>query len=94
MTKDRLDKQEGEKLVQQRPSLSLDVLPVRTDRTNSTLGRPPAAPYLKEHVVKGKSYYSYCHGARKQIYLGSADKILKAVKGSAKIGNISQEIKI
>ena len=90
MTNGRLETRKGEKLVQQKPSLSLDMLPVRTDRTNSTLGRPPAAPYLKVHVVKGKNYYSYCHGSRKQIYLGSADKILKAVTG--KTGGISRKI--
>ena len=38
-------------------------------------------PHLRPHKVKGKLYYHYCRGTDPEIYLGSADSILKAVKG-------------
>jgi len=40
-----------------------------------------ARPRIKPRNVKGKTYYYYCRGADKEIYLGDAEAILKAVKG-------------
>ena len=42
--------------------------------------RHTAEPYLRPHQVKGKSYYYYCRGTDKEIYLGDAAAILKAVR--------------
>lgn len=39
-----------------------------------------AKPYIRGHLIMGRIYYYYCRGADKEIYLGSADAILKAVK--------------
>lgn len=40
-----------------------------------------AKPYIKARKVKGHTYYYYCHGKEREMYLGTADAILKAVKG-------------
>lgn len=40
-----------------------------------------AEPHIRPHTIKGRTYYTYCHGAGPEIYLGTADAILKAVKG-------------
>lgn len=39
-------------------------------------------PHIRPHKVKGRIYYSYYNGTDKEIYLGTADRILQAVKGS------------
>jgi hypothetical protein len=39
-----------------------------------------AEPHLRKHVVKGKVYYTYCRGIDREIYLGDAEAILKAIQ--------------
>jgi len=41
-------------------------------------------PHLRPHQVKGRTYYYYCRGTDKEIYLGTADHILEAVLRYAK----------
>jgi hypothetical protein len=70
----------NKKLVQKGVPASLtqsDILPARTNkqsRKRLVRGR------IKGHRVKGKNYYSYARSDDKEIYLGSAEAILKAVK--------------
>ena len=41
-------------------------------------------PHLRSHKVKGKLYYYYCRGNDPEIYLGSADSILRTKLASGK----------
>ena len=40
-----------------------------------------AEPHIRAHEVKGKRYYYYVRGTDREIYLGTANAILEAVKG-------------
>lgn len=69
------------KLVNNIPSISLDDLPPRCGSTKRRIRRV-ADPHIRPHKVKGRVYYTYCRGTDPEIYLGSADTILRAVKGN------------
>ena len=49
-------------------------------------GRPLAQPHLEPRTVNGKTYWYYRRGIDPPIYLGTADTILKKVKGNGKNG--------
>lgn len=74
----KANKGDSEKVSQKEDLLSLENLPARPYLKKLTNSK---WPYLRPHDVKGRLYYSYCRGSEKEIYLGSADAILKAVKG-------------
>ena len=42
--------------------------------------RRTAEAHIRPHKVKNRTYYSYVRGSDKEIYLGDADAILKAVR--------------
>lgn len=69
-----------EKLVDDIPLVSLDI-PLPKRRSTKRQSRKRAEPHLRAHKVKGRDYYYYVRGTDKEIYLGDADSILKAVKG-------------
>lgn len=48
-----------------------------------------AQSHIRPHKVKGRTYYSYVRGTDKEIYLGDADTILKAVQAVKKGGESS-----
>jgi hypothetical protein len=70
-----------EKLVEDIPLVSLDIpvpkIPLTKKRSRV---RRFAEPHIRGHHVKGRVYYTYCRGTDREIYLGDADAILKAVK--------------
>lgn len=39
-----------------------------------------ADPHVRAHKVKGRNYYYFCRGTDPEIYLGTAEAILLAVK--------------
>lgn len=39
-----------------------------------------AEPHINRRRVKGRYYYYYCRGTDQEIYLGTADNILRAVQ--------------
>ena len=80
MTMTKAENIELEKLVEDIPPASLDIPIPRTGLTKKRT-RKLAAPHLRPHNVRGHVYYYYCRGADKEIYLGDADAILRAVKG-------------
>jgi len=81
MTEPKANKEDQEKLVEVIPPVSLDApLPSRGLTNRKT--RRIAEPHLRAHKVKGRLYYYYCRGIDPEIYLGDADTILLAVKGS------------
>lgn len=51
-----------------------------TNRPRGYTMLPRAAPHIRKHEVKGRVYYCYVRGTDREIYLGSADIILKAVQ--------------
>ena len=58
--------------------------PEKGEVENRTLSRIPV-PRLRPHTVKGKSYYFYCDGTGRELYLGSADSILAShIKANTK----------
>ena len=71
-----------EKLVDNIPLVSLDVpVPQKPLTKKRSRIRRIADPHIRGHQVKGKTYYFFCRGVDKEIYLGDAVTILKAVKG-------------
>lgn len=83
MKRDSLELSDVEKLVNTGGSLYVNgvcIFPPKNDSTNKPIRRI-TDPHLRPHKVKGRLYYSYCRGTDVEIYLGSADAILKAVKG-------------
>lgn len=65
--------------------VSQDVPLLRRDKT--TPGQPvrkPARAHIQQHTKNGAFYYTYRRGTDKEIYLGTAEAILKAVKGQEK----------
>ena len=76
-------KREGsKKLVKNGTPVSLKAIPENLSQFRLTSRKKPPS-YIRSHKVKGKAYYYYCQGTEKEIYLGSAGSILKAVKGVA-----------
>lgn len=71
------EKRELEKLVEDMPVGSFGIPLPRKRLTNK---RKTAEPHLRPHKVKGRTYYTYCRGIDKEVYLGDADSILQAVK--------------
>jgi hypothetical protein len=69
---------ELEKLVNLLPP---PVLVVPLPKPHRLKGRHKEPAHIRGHLVKGKVYYYYLRGTDREIYLGSADSILKAVKG-------------
>ena len=69
-----------EKLVNELPAVSFDAT-VPKRRSTKKRVRKLAGPHIREHCVKGKRYYYYIRGTDKEIYLGDAESILKAMKG-------------
>jgi hypothetical protein len=69
-----------EKLVEQVPLVNLDVTGLKR-RVTKRHARKLAKPHIRAHRVKDSVYYTYCRGADKEVYLGDADSILRAVKG-------------
>ena len=84
MTMTKAENIELEKLVEDIPPASLDIPIPRTGLTKKRT-RQLAPPRIREHVIEKKGrkyyYYCYCRGTDKEIYLGDADAILRAVKG-------------
>ena len=70
-----------EKLVEDIPLSSLDVTVPKIPPTKKRAYRIRriAEPHIRGHKVKGRTYYTYCRGTDQEIYLGSANAILKAV---------------
>ena len=73
-------KKPGDKKLVKNPTPIRHDIPKPVHELTKKGSRQAAAPYLRAHRVNGHTYYSYCHGTDKEIYLGSADTILKAVK--------------
>lgn len=69
-----------EKLVEDMPLDSLDIPIPKIPPTKKRIRRI-ALPRVREHKVKGRYFYTYCRGIDREIYLGTADAILRAVKG-------------
>lgn len=75
-------KQNNKKLVENTPDTSFEVAINRdefAELTNRKLRRM-AEPHLRPHKVKGRVYYTYVRGTDKEIYLGDANAILRAVR--------------
>lgn len=79
----KAEKENIEKLVEEIPPASLDV-PLPQRRSTKKRVRRIAEPHIRAHQVKGHVYYTYCRGTDKEIYLGDADAILKAMKGGGR----------
>lgn len=69
-----------EKLVEDTTLVSLDI-PVPQKPLTKKRIRRIAEPHIRGHQVKGRVYYYYCRGTDREVYLGHADVILKAIKG-------------
>ena len=70
-----------EKLVEDTPLVSLDIPVPKTPLTKKhSRIRRIAYPHIRGHQVKGHVYYFYVRGTDKEVYLGDADSILRAVK--------------
>jgi len=80
MTNTEAKEKELEKLVEDIPLVSYD-MPVPKTPSTKKHSQKTAQPTIRSHMVKGRPYYYYCRGTDKEIYLGSARGILKAVKG-------------
>lgn len=71
--------QNPQKLSQDIPLDSLSLLQPKRGCDKKRIRRI-AEPHLQAHRVRGRLYYTYRRGIDPEIYLGSADAILKAVK--------------
>lgn len=87
MVKTEGEKSGTKKLVKERPPASLEKSVSLSNEFSSTNklsllrdNSNRAAPHIRRHQVKGHTYYSYVRGTDQEIYLGSADIILKAVQ--------------
>jgi hypothetical protein len=70
-------------LVEDMPVVSLDIQVPKKNSTKKRIRRI-AEPHIRSHQVNGYLYYYYVRGEDREIYLGSADTILKAVTGRGK----------
>lgn len=75
----------GEAKNKKAKKVSQDGLSIRREK------RPPGQPvrklargHIQQHTKNGVFYYTYRRGTDKEIYLGTAEAILKAVKGAGK----------
>ena len=80
MTYTNSDIEELEKLVNDIPLTSLDMLAPKP-RLTKRQPRKRAEAHIRAHMSKGREYYYYIRGTDKEIYLGNADSILEVVKG-------------
>ena len=71
------------KLVEDMPLTSLGMPAPKPTLTKKRIRRI-AEPHIRSHKVYGYIYYYYVRGEDQEIYLGSADSILKAVTGRGK----------
>lgn len=74
--------QESKKLVEvvEKPIVGFDNFPPTTKKRAYRIRRL-ADPHIRSKKIKGRLFYYYVRGTDKEIYLGSADTILRAVKG-------------
>jgi hypothetical protein len=70
-------------LVEDMPLASLGMPVIQKTATKKRIRRI-AEPHIRSHKVYGYIYYYYVRGEDQEIYLGSADSILKAVTGRGK----------
>ena len=72
---------ELEKLVENTSGVTLEITDMPTAPRNMTKKqlRRIAGPRIRAHKVKGRQYYYYVRGTDKEIYLGSADSILRQI---------------
>lgn len=79
MTTSKAEKEDRKKLVD---NDSLSVAGLMAQARGPTKKRiwRTADPHIRRHLVKGRTYYTYCRGTDREIYLGDADDILRAVK--------------
>ena len=68
-----------EKLVENRTRLSYGATSHKKTSTNKRV-RKQAEPHIRAHKVKGRLYYYYVRGTDPEIYLGTADIILEAMR--------------
>ncbi|OGN90757.1 MAG: hypothetical protein A2Z70_01375 [Chloroflexi bacterium RBG_13_48_17] len=73
------------KLVEQKVGVSLALPGPKRRSTKKRAHRRLAEPHLRKHQVKGKTYYYYCRGADREIYLGDAGTILMAVAAAKRL---------
>lgn len=79
--KNETTKNDKEKLVENGNPAGVDLSLDGIESLRLTKKIKQAAPaYIRAHPVKGKKYYYYCQG-EKEIYLGTAESILRKVKG-------------
>jgi len=83
MTSNKAKDLDIEKLVEDITLVSLDLpLPSRQLTKKRVYRiRRIAEPHIRPHISKGRPYYYFCRGIDKEIYLGDAETIYKAVKG-------------
>lgn len=79
MTEVTPEKNDIEKLVE---SMEL----ASREQTAQKGGRQPVKGYIRAHRIKGQHYYYYCRG-KKEIYLGTAETILKGVRNGSNKGS-------
>lgn len=51
-----------------------------------------ADPYIRAHKKDGRNYYYYCRGIDPEIYLGTADSILRAVVQVAAVKELTNKL--
>ena len=78
MAKDTNKTPVKEKLVEN-DVLSIRDMPLKKKSLTKKQLRREVVPHIRHHKVNDSLYYYYIDGARPEIYLGSADFILKAV---------------
>ncbi len=73
---------EVEKLVEEERPVMPDMLRSEMALTNKRAYRKRklAGAHIRAHNVKGKLYYYYVRGTDKEVYLGDAAAVLRAVK--------------
>jgi hypothetical protein len=83
MTPPRHNDNADKKLVDLIPPASLNGPEMGKEPTKKRGYRKKAPGRLRPHTVNGKVYYYFCRGRDKEIYLGSADRILMAMRSEA-----------
>jgi len=85
MTKNERETPGPEKLVKKTDDLSFD-LSLSDLRAPRPTNRKKTPGYIRRHRVKGRTYYTYCRGYEREIYLGSAETILEVVQEGKPMG--------
>ena len=82
MAENTSDIAELEKLVNSIPLATREpgVEKLASSNKRSYRKRKIAPAHIRAKLIKDRTYYYYCRGIDKEVYLGSADLILKAVK--------------